>query len=464
MAIPDLVNLLSDVYVTYELLVRQESISLHTLISKKRRLIEILELESRNPDEATHIRSTLSVRDDLIECRTLFTELRAFFDADKISYAHVIDARIKFLSPRVDRIAPPEDSEFVEIKNTLSDDIVSLKVQIGMISIPVPVASTPNVSPNNSNPFNSERSSNSNSHPFANPPTPIREQPDYRSSLHNNAHLWKWDIRFSGDETHSCASEFLQNVSDYAKSRNVSEVELLNGISDLFTGSARKWFRTERRAKPFTDWHNFVTRFLKDFEPASEQDKLLEFIKSRVQQPGESIVKYFIEMQDLFMRLPCIPTEFDRVKIIRKNLLPSYVNALALYDYYLVEDLKEACRRLETVGEGLEIRRSLPSTKPFVNQPRSDPPNYLQRNYPRSGYYGDERTNFRNRDSFQGNRGNFQNHNNFPNRRIFPNSFQNTNRDFANHNRNYNLNSNVTTGIVIIICGLKGKIQHFLRR
>lgn len=130
----------------------------------------------------------------------------------------------------------------------------------------------------------------------------------------------------------------------------------------MLEGSARRWYRTVARSVPFRSWADFVSQFLKDFEPAHQQERLLETIKKRIQKPDEGVVKFIIYMEDLFLRLPDIPSEQERIRIIRKNLLPRYARALALHRYDSVLQLKEACSCLEAMDENLQSRsRNNPS-------------------------------------------------------------------------------------------------------
>lgn len=121
------------------------------------------------------------------------------------------------------------------------------------------------------------------------------------------------------------------NARDYSHSRGVSDTDLLRSVSDLLTGSARKWLRTN--TVPFLNWTDFVNRFLKDFEPLYESDRLLDTIKKRLQKPDESIIQYFVEMENLFLRLSTVLDEVEGIKIVRAYLLPRYVPALAVYEF-----------------------------------------------------------------------------------------------------------------------------------
>lgn len=416
--ISDLVSLLSDAYVVYELCIRNIDTSRMTLLGRKERLIELIEEEDLNPEAVPRFNVHLTAGVDLQYCRILFNDLRNLFMLDNIWNASIVDARLKFLSSRVERIYTVGNSDEYNQKMLLLADIEQLFNELSRVMIPINADRTP--TPSNRSSY----------HTPINPLCPVMPRAPYNPSV------WKWDILFSGDDKQS-ASEFLQNVHDYGHSRGVAEADLLRSISDLLTGSARKWFRTN--TAPFASWADFVHRFLRDFEPIYESDRLLDTIKGRMQQPDESTIQFFVTMEDLFLRLPRVLNERERVKIIRNNLLPSYVSALAVHEFQTIWELKECCKRVEASDICLKSRPSndhnvsvpgngLPSTNRTnqTNFKRNFPA--VQYNNPRpvtpsnqNFYYRQPRNNqrFQNpnqivqfvpRQSVPTNYGNFQNH------------------------------------------------------
>lgn len=358
MSVRELIDYLSDAYVSYELDIRQVNFSRLTLGAKKIKLFEILEEEDNDLDSDPLMLSCLEPDIDLRECRDLFNELRDMFMSDRIYNASLIDACIKFLYPRVVRVNTTIDIELKSIQDLLIDDICRLRYDITRISVPLPS----NQSGNRPRSSNTNNEQNPHSDPIHRSPSVVslpvdRTNANQSRNFNNNyVPVWKWEIKFSGDEEKSSATEFLQIVDDYSKSRNVSERELLNSISDLLIGSARKWFRATSVNQPFQSWFDFSTRFLEDFEPVYDSDRLLDSIKRRFQQSDETVVKYFICMEDLFLRLPYKIVEQQRVKIIYKNLLPRYVKGLAMWTFHTINDLKTACRNIEAAEVTIKSR------------------------------------------------------------------------------------------------------------
>lgn len=342
MATRELVDLLSDSYVSYELDIRQFNYERLTLGGKKVALVDILNDEDSDADNQPRLVSQLTPIQDLQECKSLFDELREMFIQDRVWNATVIDACLKFLYPRVRRINTVVGEEINYRRSFLLNELTGLRADISRISVPLP---------------------GSHSYSFENldrrrdliPVPPSCTTPP---STHNQNYVpvWKWDIKFSGDEAEISAAEFLQTINDYSRSRNVNENELLNSVSDLLTGSARKWFRSASFNNSFQTWNDFSIRFLEDFEPGYETEKLLDDIKRRFQQSDEGVTKFIICMEDLFLRLPYRLEETKRVAIIYKNLLPCYIKGLAMWKFCTVNDLKVACKNLESAEVTIKSR------------------------------------------------------------------------------------------------------------
>lgn len=422
MTVREMVDLLSDAYAVYELAIRNIDISRMTLRGRKVRLVEILEEEDLNPEDGINLIPHLSAEVDLRISRGLLDELRSLFLTDSVHNSSVIDTRLRFLYARINRVLTVPNSNESHQKDFLTAECERLSNELARVTLPL----------NNG-------SVSSSSGLYTTPPNQnIREQENRGSAV------WKWDLRFSGDEKQS-ASEFLQNARDYSHSRGVTEAELLRSISDLLTGSARKWFRTN--TVPFSNWTDFVQRFLKDFEPIYESDRLLDSIKKRLQRPDESIIQFFVTMEDLFLRLPRPLNEYDRLDIIRNNLLPRYVSALAVHTFHSIRDLKDSCKLIEAADNILRFRpqnnptssnqgsRPPPQNRPYQSSfprqywtgqsvyPRQQGPNpnsnyFPQQNFPR-GNPGQMVT-YVPRNAAPNNAGNFQNRS-FPNRQALPN-------------------------------------------
>jgi hypothetical protein len=156
--------------------------------------------------------------------------------------------------------------------------------------------------------------------------------------------VWQWNLKFSGEDN---VAEFLTQVREYMQSRHVSEQELLESASELFKGNALKWFRQVTVSYNIRSWTDIAQRLMIDFQGQDCDDELLDSIKNRKQLPNESIVIYVAIMEDMFQRLNVWPTEREKIKILRKNVLPYFIHHTSLLTFSTVEEFKSKCKLLE---------------------------------------------------------------------------------------------------------------------
>jgi hypothetical protein len=172
------------------------------------------------------------------------------------------------------------------------------------------------------------------------------EAPQAQSHSQNtkSVPVWKWNLKFSGEEN---VAEFLTQVGEYMQSRRVTERELLESASELFRGNALKWYRQVTASYDIQFWEDLAERLLIDFQGHDYNDELLDSIKNRKQRENESMVIYVAIMEDMFQRLNTLPSERERIRILRKNILPYYIHQTSLLTFRSVEEFKSKCKLLE---------------------------------------------------------------------------------------------------------------------
>lgn len=160
--------------------------------------------------------------------------------------------------------------------------------------------------------------------------------------------LWKWNLKFTGDKGSLHVSEFIRRVDELAVARGATKEDLFNGAVDLFDGTAIKWLRAGKLSNFFVDWDHIVEQLSLDFQDMEYGDTLWDFIRNRQQKPDESIVAYFAEMEDLFLRLNRPVSELVKAMTLRRNLRPELIQGLGVTEHFDVYSLKKDCRMLES--------------------------------------------------------------------------------------------------------------------
>lgn len=225
-----------------------------------------------------------------------------------------------------------------------------------------------------------------------NPIQDFRGQPVHYSSpvRHNNSnfkpyikrtHPTEWKIQFSGgssnDKNDLPIHEFLFQVEGYRKAENYTEDELLRLVVHLLSGEARSWFLDQYNS--IRDWPGFVHALKRRFLSEDYQYRLKSDIQNRKQQKNETVSTYINDMHIRFKTLPEQPDEREKLHIIKSNLLPHYIRAIAPFVIQNVESLERRCRLYEEsyLNIRIEERKSLRKSPKHVAAVRNDDEQFL---------------------------------------------------------------------------------------
>lgn len=173
------------------------------------------------------------------------------------------------------------------------------------------------------------------------------QRPSYAQNPPNSYHqipfvdVSRWKVQYDGE---SSVTNFLERVEELRVSRGVTKELLLRSAPELFTKEALIWFRTQQ----FRSWDELTERLRANFQPYDYEFDLMEEIRRRTQGTKERVVTYIAAMENLFNKLGSTkPSEWTRVKLIRRNLLPYLQTQLALESVETVSELIRLCRTIE---------------------------------------------------------------------------------------------------------------------
>lgn len=192
----------------------------------------------------------------------------------------------------------------------------------------------------------------------------------------------KWGIKFQGQAELS-VSAFLEQVEIKRRSSNLSEAELLSCVSDLLEGGAAIWYSS--KSEKIKSWSDFQRILREEFQPFFYQSELWDEIRARRQQVNERVGIYFAYMSHLFNRLPKPPSEEEKLEVLKKNILPYYIDNLGFAAFATVDQLEVLLKRLERNREIAEKRRTTTVQRDTLLEPDlAPPPNSAPTTVPRS--------------------------------------------------------------------------------
>jgi hypothetical protein len=334
-------HLLAD-ELTYELRIRGITTS-RNQDDKRKLLARALSKELGRPDEYflslhdaeyDHDTEVQAIEDTLESIRTILTEFEG--TAEDMIFKR-LKTRLTHLSFRIRRMRRERDAEY---RNEAYATCLLLEADLhdkAAEASPVTVEAPPVVAT-----------------------TPIYVHPHARSPEPKLVPIHTWGVSFNGEENGMTVNQFLERVEELSVARNATNRDLFNAAIDLFSGKALIWYRSVRSR--LSDWDEVVQLLKQEFLPPDFDELLWDEIKGRLQGKSESITIYVAVMETLFARLSRPPAEITKVKTIRRNLLPCYLNQLSITEVVTVPELIKLCKKVEELSALRQKHRAAPKS------------------------------------------------------------------------------------------------------
>lgn len=170
----------------------------------------------------------------------------------------------------------------------------------------------------------------------------------------------QWNLQFDGL---SGINNFLEGVEELRIACGISRDQLMGAAIVLFKGVALDWFRAN--VSQSHSWDNLVAMLRVAFLPGEYEEDVWSDIRARTQGQFERSTTYMSVMQNLFSKLAEKPNEQTRLRIVRRNLLPSIQSQLALMNFDSLSELTLACQKCEDVQARID-RFKPPPTNPLM--------------------------------------------------------------------------------------------------
>jgi hypothetical protein len=160
----------------------------------------------------------------------------------------------------------------------------------------------------------------------------------------------RWPIKFSGEDDFT-VSDFLRHLRVTRKREKLSKEVLLRKIGCLLKGKAQEWYLSACRR--FKKWHHFETGLKEAFTPADNDYFVMLQCENRKQAKNETFEIYLARMNRLFESLSYRLSEQMKLSILKQNIKPAHKVGVAMLDIHTVDELRQYCRRLDSLDHSL---------------------------------------------------------------------------------------------------------------
>lgn len=160
----------------------------------------------------------------------------------------------------------------------------------------------------------------------------------------------RWKLSYGPDKD---LQAFLVDVEESAEVNEVSDDDLLRGISSLLTGTAKVWFRT--RKNKIHSWKAFKKEIIAAFAPDDDEEEIQDKINTLKQEPDETFAVFEARMEELYARLSHPVSEKTKIGKLIKGLDLYYRSRIKKHKIDSLQKLRKKCRELD--GDKMQIQK-----------------------------------------------------------------------------------------------------------
>jgi len=147
----------------------------------------------------------------------------------------------------------------------------------------------------------------------------------------------------------------------------VSKEVLLRKIGLLLKGKAQEWYLSACRR--YKKWRHFEAGLKEAFTPADNDYFVMLQCEGRKQAKNETFEIYLARMNRLFESLSYRLSEQMKLSILKKNIKPAHKVGVAMLDIHKVDELRQYCRRLDSLDHSLYATPTQTAQSRIANHP-----------------------------------------------------------------------------------------------
>lgn len=136
----------------------------------------------------------------------------------------------------------------------------------------------------------------------------------------NNLRISRLGIRFDGSSSGLCVEEFVYRLEYFQKQYGIPWSEIIRDFPLLLTGRAESWYWLFQKTNRFHDWEELKYNLLSQYQSSKSNFERITELVQRRQQPNETIDEFFHVMGQMRAKLVQPLSEYDMIKIMKKNI------------------------------------------------------------------------------------------------------------------------------------------------
>lgn len=197
----------------------------------------------------------------------------------------------------------------------------------------------------------------------------------------------KLGIQFDGNTSRLSVEDFIFRLEHVQAQYSIPWGEVIRDFHLLLTDRAEQWYWLYLKNRVSTDWPSLRHALLEKYQTMRSNFELVRDLTERKQQHNESIDSYFHVMGQLRSRLLQAISEYDMIKILKRNVKESVGRIIYPMTVSSVEQLRIECNEAERNFPRRDMRIAPQHPQPssrttkYVSEMYAEEPEYEELNY-----------------------------------------------------------------------------------
>lgn len=185
----------------------------------------------------------------------------------------------------------------------------------------------------------------------------------------NKTRVDRFGLRFDGNENHLSIESFVFRLEYCQRQYQIPWKEILDDFHLLVVGPALDWYWLHVETTRVTQWEDLRMSMLSRFRTHRTNLDIMHELVERKQNPGESIDQYFHQINLLRSKLETPISEFEMIKLAKKNLRESVARIVYPIAISSLEQLRVEAVEAERNFPRREVRNApIQPQRKYVNE------------------------------------------------------------------------------------------------
>lgn len=189
--------------------------------------------------------------------------------------------------------------------------------------------------------------------------TPVvntHDNTDWQLAKNRGIRVEKFGLDFNGEQKSLPVEDFIFRLEYLQKQYKVPWDEIISDFHLLLSGSARKWYWLQLQSGLITEWGSIKHSLLSRYKESRSNFELMRDLFERKQQVGESVDQFFEALTTLRLKLEQPISEYELIKIAKRNLKDSVARMVYPINVSSLEQLRVECIEAERNFQRRETR------------------------------------------------------------------------------------------------------------